>query len=92
VNNRDLHTFDVSLETTVRLARVVPVGRLLVAESGIRDHDDVKRLARAGVDAVLVGESLLRREDIATAVSALAHPVPVKPRRPDGVPETEEVR
>jgi indole-3-glycerol phosphate synthase len=67
INNRDLRTFQVSLETTERLAGLVPAGRLLVSESGIRDYDDVRRMAAAGVDAVLVGESLLRAGDVRAA-------------------------
>lgn len=60
VNNRDLRTFAVDLQTTVRLAEQVPDDRLLVAESGIRTAGDITRLLAAGVQAVLVGESLMR--------------------------------
>ena len=81
VNNRDLRTFTVSLQTTVELAGLVPSGRLLVGESGVWTHTDVERLAAAGVDGVLVGESLLRHPDVETAVRELMHPVPaVTPR------------
>jgi indole-3-glycerol phosphate synthase len=76
VNNRDLRTFAVSLETTERLAGLVPAGRLLVSESGIRDHVDVVRLASLGVDGVLVGESLLREPDVGAAARALMEPPP----------------
>jgi indole-3-glycerol phosphate synthase len=72
INNRDLRTFEVSLETTLRLAAGVPAGRLLVSESGITDRADVERLAMAGVDAVLVGESLLRQDAVAAAVGSLS--------------------
>ncbi len=72
VNNRDLRTFDVSLDTTASLASLVPPGRLLVSESGIRTRADLESLAGLGVDAVLVGESLLRETDPAKALSALA--------------------
>jgi indole-3-glycerol phosphate synthase len=70
VNNRDLKTFRVDLSTTERLAgrlRASPEGRgkLLVAESGIRNRADVRRLARCGVQAILVGEALLRENRIA---------------------------
>ncbi len=83
INNRDLRTFEVSLETSLRLAGLVPAGRLLVAESGIKDRGDLEELASAGVDAVLVGESLLR-EATAAAVSVLAHPaLVVAPRSCD---------
>jgi len=76
VNNRDLRTFAVSLETAMELAGSVPAGRLLVAESGIWNHADVERLAARGVDGVLVGESLLRSSDVGEAVRALMRPTP----------------
>jgi len=71
INNRDLHTFQVSLETTERLAPRLPDGAVLVAESGIRTREDVRRLKQAGVDAVLVGETLMRPDDIEAAARAL---------------------
>jgi indole-3-glycerol phosphate synthase len=77
VNNRDLRTFAVSLETTERLAGLVPSGRLLVSESGIQDHADVVKLASLGVDGVLVGESLLREPDVGAAARALMEPRPL---------------
>jgi indole-3-glycerol phosphate synthase len=60
INNRDLRTFEVHLETTIRLRPLLPAGVTLVAESGVRTRADVDRLAAAGVDAVLVGEALVR--------------------------------
>ena len=63
INNRDLRTFDVSLETTLRLRPRLPEGVLVVSESGIRTGEDVRRLADAGVDAMLVGEALMADED-----------------------------
>ncbi len=63
VNNRNLRTFEVSLETTLRLRDQVPPDRLLVAESGIHARADVERLRRAGVDAFLVGEAFMRSPD-----------------------------
>jgi indole-3-glycerol phosphate synthase len=60
VNNRDLRTFKVSLETSVELARLAPKGTLLVAESGIGDAADVRRLRACGFNAFLVGETLMR--------------------------------
>lgn len=92
LNNRDLRTFSVSLETTVELADLVPPGRLLVGESGIQDHDDMKRLASCGVDALLVGESILRSPDIRAAVRALLHPAVTVSARPAGQAEWKEDR
>lgn len=71
VNNRDLRTFAVDLATAERLAPGIPGGTIRVAESGIRDRQDVDRLRRAGFDAFLVGESLLRQNDRAAAVRSL---------------------
>jgi indole-3-glycerol phosphate synthase len=71
VNNRDLNTFQVDLEHTIRLRDRVPDQCVLVGESGIKTHDDVRRLEEAGVDAMLVGESLMREADIGTAVNRL---------------------
>ncbi|MBT4098481.1 MAG: indole-3-glycerol phosphate synthase TrpC [Gemmatimonadetes bacterium] len=71
INNRDLRTFDTTLETTFELRQFVPEGVTLVSESGIRDHDDVRQLSEAGIDAILVGESLMRAEDIGVAVQQL---------------------
>jgi indole-3-glycerol phosphate synthase len=71
VNNRDLHTFKVDLEHTIRMRELVPDQCVLVGESGIKTPDDVRRLESAGVDAMLVGESLMREPDIGTAVDRL---------------------
>lgn len=71
VNNRDLHTFDVRLETFERLAPTFPEHVVAVAESGIFTHDDVRRMGAAGARAVLVGESLMRQDDVAAATRAL---------------------
>src|SRR5262249_47294544 len=71
VNNRNLHTFVTDLDHTLRLRERVPDDCLLVAESGIRTRADVERLAAAGVDAILVGESLMASEDIGRAVDQL---------------------
>ncbi len=67
INNRNLHTFEVDLAVTEALAPEVPVGVLTVAESGIVTPQDVARLAAAGVDAMLVGESLMRSADVGEA-------------------------
>lgn len=71
VNNRDLHTFNVDLQHTLRLQQQIPADRVLVAESGIASRADVELLERAGVGAMLVGESLMRQPDIAAAVRTL---------------------
>jgi len=71
VNNRDLRTFKTDLAHVIRLRPQVPDQCLLVAESGIHTPADVARLRAANIDAMLVGESLMRQEDIAAAVIAL---------------------
>jgi indole-3-glycerol phosphate synthase len=63
VNNRDLRTFAVGLETAERLAAMLPAGVLRVAESGIQSGDDIRRLRACGYNAFLVGESLMRADD-----------------------------
>jgi indole-3-glycerol phosphate synthase len=71
INNRDLHSFGVDLAVTERLAPLLPAGTTIVGESGIGTAEDVQRLAAAGVDAILVGESLVKALDRGTAISAL---------------------
>jgi indole-3-glycerol phosphate synthase len=71
INNRDLKTFTVDRELAIRLRQEIPPDRVLVAESGIRDAADVARLAAAGVDAMLVGEALMRAPDPGAALRAL---------------------
>lgn len=71
VNNRDLRTFEVDLNHTIELRREIPEECLLVAESGIGSRKDVEQLEAAGVDAMLVGESLMREPDIGAAVRRL---------------------
>lgn len=68
VNNRDLKTFEVDLTITERLAKLIPEGVTLVAESGIRDAADVQQMGSFGAHAVLVGESLVKSGDMAQAV------------------------
>lgn len=71
INNRDLNTFVVRLETSEELLPLLPPGALAVAESGIFTHGDVQRMNKAGAHAVLVGESLMREADVASATRRL---------------------
>ena len=71
INNRNLHTFDVSLETTLSMLADVPADRLLVSESGILQRADVQRLRDAGVHAYLVGEAFMRAADPGEALAEL---------------------
>jgi indole-3-glycerol phosphate synthase len=71
VNNRDLRTFRVDLETTARLRARIPDDIILVAESGVHSADDVARLEEMGADAMLVGEALVRAEDVGKKVREL---------------------
>ncbi|MXO85372.1 indole-3-glycerol phosphate synthase TrpC [Altererythrobacter aurantiacus] len=73
VNNRNLKTFETDLSTTERLAEMAPSDAILVSESGIDSHDDCARLAKAGARCFLVGESLMRKDDIAEATRKLLH-------------------
>ena len=76
INNRDLKTFDTTLATSERLAPKVPLNRIIVGESGISTPDDVARLARVGIRAILVGESLMRQGDVEQATRALIGDAP----------------
>ena len=71
INNRNLRTFEVSLDTTLGMLSEVPADRLLVTESGILAKDDVKRMRDAGVHAFLVGEAFMRAGDPGEALAAL---------------------
>lgn len=71
VNNRDLHTFSVDLETTARLRKMIPADVMLVSESGVHTRADVARLAAMGADAMLVGESLVRAGDVGGKIQEL---------------------
>jgi indole-3-glycerol phosphate synthase len=71
INNRNLQTFEVSLDTTLSLKSLVPADRLLVTESGIHTRDDVLRMGAAGVNAFLVGEAFMRAPEPGEALAAL---------------------
>jgi indole-3-glycerol phosphate synthase len=71
INNRDLKSFETKLETTERLTPRVPEGYLIVAESGLTGPSDLARLSKAGVNAFLIGESLMRQSDVAAATRAI---------------------
>jgi indole-3-glycerol phosphate synthase len=71
INNRDLTTLKVDVERTYQLLPGVPAGTIVVAESGLRDREQLERLAAAGVDAALIGESLMRAPDPEAACRAL---------------------
>ncbi len=71
VNSRNLKTLEVSLDTAFDLLKIIPGTAIKVAESGIHSHDDLKALHTAGYDAFLVGESLMKQDDIAVAVKKL---------------------
>lgn len=71
VNNRDLHNFHVDLNTSIRLGRLVPEGKIFISESGIRTPEDIKVLREYGADGVLVGETLMRGSDKKNALDQL---------------------
>lgn len=81
VNNRDLASFRTDIALSLQVAPEIPAEVTLVAESGIRTREDVERMGRVGVDAVLVGESLMRQPDTASAAAALV-----------GCPKSTDVR
>lgn len=77
INNRDLKTFNVSIETSKLLARYAPTDRILVSESGINDSQDLAELAQHGLRCFLVGESLMRQDNVMNATREfLSNPLP----------------
>jgi len=64
INNRNLDTFETNLETTLQLCHLIPEGRIIVSESGIKTRANVLKLEEAGIDAILIGETLMRSKDI----------------------------
>lgn len=81
INNRNLHTFEVTLDTTRTLARRVPEDRMIVSESGLASPADLADLAQFGARAFLIGETLMRQQDVATATRSLL----ANPWRPGGM-------
>ncbi len=71
VNHRDLRTFEMNMDLAANMRPLIPADRLVVAESGIRNADDVRRLRAAGIDAILVGETLMAAPDPAAALREL---------------------
>jgi indole-3-glycerol phosphate synthase len=71
VNHRDLRTFEMNMELAVSMRPLIPPDRLVVAESGIRTHEDVQRMKKGGINAILVGETLMQAPDPAVALRVL---------------------
>jgi indole-3-glycerol phosphate synthase len=80
INNRDLKTFETSLDVTRRLSKLVPADRMIVSESGLSTPEDLAEMARYSVRDFLIGESLMRQDDVAVATRALLE----NPLRPAG--------
>jgi indole-3-glycerol phosphate synthase len=74
INNRNLEDFSVDIQTTIDLLAAVPTGKTVVSESGIHSRAQIEELERIGVDAVLIGEPLMRAEDPEAAVRTLSGP------------------
>ncbi|MEJ6398721.1 indole-3-glycerol phosphate synthase TrpC [Yoonia sp. 208BN28-4] len=76
INNRNLNTFETTLDTTRQLSKLVPADRMIVCESGLSGPEELADMARYGARAFLIGESLMRQDDVATATrTLLANPL-----------------
>jgi len=71
INNRNLDTFETNLDTTLQLCHRIPEGKIIVSESGIKTRADVLILEEAGIDAILIGETLMRSKDISQKIREL---------------------
>jgi len=71
INHRNLQTFEMNMNLSYELIPLIPNGKIIVAESGIYEHGQLEDLNKAGVDAFLVGESLMRQDDVESAVRCL---------------------
>ncbi|MDK1021866.1 MAG: indole-3-glycerol-phosphate synthase TrpC, partial [Candidatus Hydrogenedentes bacterium] len=71
INNRDLANFEVDIMRTLEIKKMVPGGKVLVSESGIHTREDVRRLEKGGIDAILVGEALVTSDDISGKIREL---------------------
>jgi indole-3-glycerol phosphate synthase len=71
INNRNLRTFEVDLKTSKELVPLIPEGKVIVAESGLKTHEDIMELKALGVNAVLIGETFMRSDDIGAKVDEL---------------------
>ncbi|ODS30057.1 MAG: indole-3-glycerol phosphate synthase (IGPS) [Candidatus Scalindua rubra] len=71
INNRNLDTFETNIETTLHLSPLIPEGKIIVSESGIKTRADILKLEEAGIDAILIGETLMRSKDIFLKIKEL---------------------
>ncbi len=71
INNRNLDTFETNIETTLQLRHLIPEEKIVVSESGIKTRSDVLNLENAGIDAILIGETLMRSQDIPKKIKEL---------------------